>query len=287
MSRERLLLLGFGDIAQRLAECVKGRYDITGVRRSAVNYDGVTTVQADCGDITAMAQLLAPGFDVIVSTMTPATISDEGYDQTYVKTTAALVSGLRRSSHQPRLVILVSSTSVYGQQQGEWVDEHAATDPTSFSGKRLLEAEQYLQNSGYPCCIVRFSGIYGPGRRRLLEQVLAGQGAAAEPVVYSNRIHADDAARVLAYLIDRQRQATIAPLYLASDCDPAPLHQVKHWLAQQLQLPADHLQPQPINRQLRSSKRVNNQLLLASGFEFLYPSYREGYSLLIGEGMEN
>jgi len=117
---------------------------------------------------------------------------------------------------KPKLVIWVSSTSVYGNNQGDWVDEASPTHPISFSGKLLLEAEQQIQS--LPCAhsIVRFSGIYGPGRTRILSQIKAGVGRAAKPEQWSNRIHSEDCAGVLAHLIERFAQnRPIEPLYTA------------------------------------------------------------------------
>ncbi|MGH1484692.1 MAG: NAD-dependent epimerase/dehydratase family protein [Cellvibrionaceae bacterium] len=280
-SQETVLLLGFGDIAKRLAKKLSSSYQITGVRRRSELVQGITTVQADCSDLTEMQNLLTQHFDVIVVTMTPSEMSDEGYEKAYVQTVKTLLAALAHNAQTPRLLIFVSSSSVYGQQQGEWVDEQASTEPSSYSGKRLLEAENLLSQSEFASCSVRFSGIYGPGRRRLIEQVVAGHGAAKEPVLYSNRIHSEDCAGILAYLIERQKTQVIAPVYLASDCEPTPLYDVKQWLAEQLALPVDHLKPKPLGRTLRSSKRCSNKQLLATGYQFQYPTFKEGYRAVL------
>lgn len=291
MTQETILLLGFGDIAQRLTKRLgqnpSNNYSITGVRRSKMDSEHSDTaqvntvqldmVQADVRDETMMTSLLQKTFDVIVVTMTPSEMNDEGYRQAYVETSQVLLQTLEAQSYQPRLIIFVSSTGVYGQQNTEWVDEHSATLPSVYSGKRLLEAEQLFLKSKIPCCIVRFSGIYGPGRQRLIEQVIAGHGAAKEPVLYSNRIHADDCAGVLAHLIEKQKRDKIESLYLATDCEPVPLYDVKQWLAGQLALSENHLQPKPLGRTLRSSKRCRNTRLLESGYQFIFPTFRDGY----------
>ncbi|MGH1439918.1 MAG: NAD-dependent epimerase/dehydratase family protein [Cellvibrionaceae bacterium] len=295
MMSEKILLLGFGDIAQRLSKAFaldsSLNYAITGIRRSQVTSDYADMIQADLCDQSAMNKVLANQFDVIVMTMTPSEMSDEGYRQAYVETSATLLASLSKQSHQPRLIIFVSSTGVYGQKNAEWVDEESVTEPSSYSGKRLLEAEQlfteYFLTSRVPCCIVRFSGIYGPGRQRLIEQVEDGHGAAKEPILYSNRIHADDCAGVLKHLIETQKTSAIESHYLASDCEPSPLYDVKQWLAEQLLLPKDHLQPKPLGRTLRSSKRCSNRRLLASGYEFTYPTFKEGYRSVLEQYQAN
>lgn len=228
-------------------------------------------------DAAELARLLPDVPDVIVMTPTPDERSDSGYAQAYGGSVQALLDYLERSSGAaPRLILFASSTGVYGQQQGEWVDENSSTEPANFTGQRLLEAEQRLLNSPYQSCIVRFSGIYGPGRQRLIQQVVRGQTAPATPLVYSNRIHADDAAAVLAHLL---QQPALDNCYIATDCDPAPIHEVHQWLGAELGLDAT-----PGNTASeRGSKRCNNARLLSTGFQFRYPSYRQGYLSVLDE----
>lgn len=278
---EKCLLLGFGDIARRLSRLLLNDYRLTGVRRRPDTVDGVDTRQLDAGDESAMAELLREYFDVIVITMTPDKMSDTGYQLAYVETMRALLAALDRQAREPRLIIFVSSSSVYGQQGGEWVDETSVTRPSGYSGRRLLEAESILLDSCHVGCCVRFPGIYGPGRRRLINQILAGRGTAKEPASFSNRIHADDCAGVLAFLIERQKTQALENMYLASDCQPAPLYEVKSWLAEQLAVPVKQLQPSAAARAPRGNKRCSNQLLLSSGYQFLYPTFKEGYQALI------
>ncbi|MBX2809901.1 MAG: NAD-dependent epimerase/dehydratase family protein [Cellvibrionaceae bacterium] len=282
--KESVLLIGCGDIAQRLAMVLDANtYQLTGLRRRKTEQQRIAMVQGDCSNALTMQTLLANDYDVIVVSLTPSVKGDRGYKQAYVDTTKVLLNTLGAVAYKPRLMIFVSSTSVYAQQQGQWVDESSQTLPAGFNGQRILEAENLFAQSDFNTCCVRFSGIYGPGRYRLIEQVVAGKGAAATPVSYSNRIHVDDCAGVLAHLINLNKTQALAPLYLASDCLPSTLYEVKHWLAEQLQLPADHLQQtaQVSKRSVGSSKRCRNQRLLDSGYQFLYPDYRAGYRQLL------
>lgn len=280
---EKIALLGFGDIAQRLLPHIS-HHNVTAVKRSPIETDA-NLVLADCRDQQQMNTLMQQGFDVLVMSFVPTQYDDQGYKEGYVDTVSAILNALRAQDHQPRLLVFVSSTSVYGQTDGCWVDEQSPTEPNTYSGRRLLEAEALLNNSEFTSCCVRFSGIYGPGRRRLIEQVIAGNGSPAAPPLYSNRIHAEDGAAVLAHLIEQvsTNQASIKPCYLATDCDPAPLHEVKQGIAEILGLPKDHLQEvaQVPGRMQRSSKRCSNQLLLDSGYQFHYPTFKEGYQSVI------
>lgn len=281
-SLNTVTLLGCGDIGQRLAELLPDNTDVVGIRRSACEHPRIDYRQADLNDPDNLNTSLPQHSDVIVMTLTPSEYSDEGYQRAYVDTVKNLLAALE-SRTPPQLILFVSSTSVYGQSDGEWIDETSATEPRGYAGKRLLEAEQLLTDSAYATCVVRFSGIYGPGRQRLIQQVRDGKGAPAgnDGALYSNRIHVDDCAGVLAHLMRRQliqkEQTTdLAPLYLASDCEPSDLGDVKQWLAQQMGYGPDHLQPGP-EAPSRASKRCSNQRLLDSGYRFQYPTYQQGY----------
>ncbi|HCS66139.1 MAG TPA: NAD(P)-dependent oxidoreductase [Cellvibrio sp.] len=278
-SQEKLLIIGCGDIGQRLAQQLDpNRYQITGLRRHPP--EDLPSLRYLACDVTQSDQLDAilgdEEFDVIVISMTPAERSNAGYETAYVKTCRNLVAGLKHHQRKPRLLIFVSSTAVYGQNDGSWVDELSPTEPEGFSGTRLLEAEQVMQQSGFANCIVRFSGIYGPGRNRLIEQVK--QKRASASLHYTNRIHADDCAGVLAHVIELQRTRDIAPIYVATDSSPTSMIDVACWIAEQLGI-KDFLAPDAVNE--RGNKRISNQRLLASGYRFIHPDFRSGYARLL------
>lgn len=278
--REKLLIIGCGDIGQRLARRISPLgYSVTGLRRMATNdLDYLQYRQCDVTRPDEIRPVLAEGFDVIVISMTPAERSDAGYQKAYVETCQQLVAGLRELALTPRLILFVSSTAVYGQHDGSWVDETSPTQPEGFSGKRLLEAEQTLLGSGYHCSMVRFSGIYGPGRNRLIEQVI-NQRASASPH-FTNRIHAEDCAGALAHLIERDKKQPLDTVYLATDSTPTPMVEVVTWIAQQLGI-NDFLAADAMNE--RGNKRISNQRLLDTGHRLDYPDFRLGYRELLAD----
>jgi nucleoside-diphosphate-sugar epimerase len=173
-----------------------------------------------------------------------------------------------------------SSTGVYAQSHGEWVDEDSPTEPTGFSGLRVLEGER-LALEGVPgAVVVRFGGIYGPGRTRLVDTVRRGATCVESPPLYTNRIHRDDCAGVLRHLLSLERAASA---YVAVDHAPAPQCEVMDWLAARLGVPAPRrVRGQAPEAGPGGSKRCRNARLLASGYAFLYPTYREGYAALLG-----
>ena len=177
-----------------------------------------------------------------------------------------------RAARRPR-VIFVSSTSVYGQSAGEWVDENSPTHPERFSGRRLLQAEQLANDYDGEFISVRFSGIYGPGRERLIETVKAGASCQAAPPLYTNRIHETDCIGVLRHVGGLSQPAGC---YLASDHRPSTQCEVMQWLAKALNAKL----PTPVSG-THSGRRCNVSRLQESGYHWVYPDFRSGYAPLI------
>ena len=274
----KILFLGCGDIAQQTALQLADQHQCTGLRRNPKNLTAdLTAVAADITDPKQMESVLSQKFDILVVTLTPEEFTEQAYRAAYIAAAESIEIAVAAVKKSPKLVIWVSSTSVYGDQQGAWVDESSPPQPTSFSGRILLQAEQIIKRLPCATTIVRFSGIYGPGRTRMLNQVRAGKGRPAEPKQWRNRIHSEDCAGVLAHLIDLlARGQTVQPIYLASDSEPVTQHQLRSWLATQMavKLVEEAAEPSPV-------RRCSNRQLLESGYRFKYPTYREGYLSLI------
>ncbi|KRP20168.1 MAG: hypothetical protein NWS91_05255 [Alphaproteobacteria bacterium] len=274
----KVLFAGCGDIGCRTALLLAPQHACSGFKRNPQTLpDFISPLAGSMGDSDRLPTILDQAFDVVIATLTPDSFTEAGYQKAYVDSARALVTAITRAAVKPKLVIWVSSTSVYGNTDGDWVDEHSEAAAETFSGKLLRQAEQEIEQ--LPCAktVVRFSGIYGPGRTRLLNQVMAGKGRPAQPQQWSNRIHSDDCAGVLAHLVDRFfKGETLEAVYLATDCAPATQHDVRHWLAEQMAVPLrDEIAEETAVR------RCSNQRLLASGYEFIYPTYKEGYLALL------
>jgi nucleoside-diphosphate-sugar epimerase len=209
-----------------------------------------------------------------------ATDHDEaGYRAAYVQGLQNVLSWLDDYGQTPERLIFVSSSSVYGQQDGEWVDEKSETVATGYSGRLMLEAEQVALNSGIPASILRLTGIYGPGREWLLTQVRRGYRVAVEPPLYGNRIHADDAAGLLAFLLEKDRQGVkLDDFYIGVDDAPAPLAEVVGWLREYLGV-TEWADDASVRR--TGSKRCSNARVKALGWTPKYPSFREGYAAIL------
>lgn len=270
-----VLLVGCGDIAQRLAVLLRDDYQLTGLRRRPENLpEFIFPLVADvCDGAAVRAALQQKVFDYVVITLTPGERTEAHYRHVYVDGTRNVLAALQGS---PRL-LFVSSTSVYAQDSGECVDEQSPALGKGFSGRCLLEAERLVGESGLAATVVRLSGIYGAERNRLLSQVRAGRVDTSQAAQWTNRIHADDAARVLAHLIRRWQQGLApAPCYIATDTQPVQAGEVWRWLAAQM----GEVPPviDAAFQQSASGKQCSSSLLQQEGFEFLFPDFRAGYA---------
>ena len=269
--QKSVLFLGYGDIAQRTAVLlVAAGWKVVGGCRSPQRktaLDGVELVTADAGNQQDLQQLLQRQFDAVVMTLTPAYGSSDPYHQGYVLP-CRLLQHLLSEQPLPRL-LYISSTGVYGQREGEWVNEHSPTNPSDHSGQMLLQAEQTIASSNAQVSILRCSGIYGPGRSMLLRGIKAG--TATITPAWSNRIHSDDVAGFISYLLQHPEQQQ--PIYLVSDNSPTPQADIIHYYAQQLGVdPSTLARTDQIGS--RGSKRCDNSLLRESGYVLHYPDYR-------------
>ena len=282
MSISSILIVGCGDIGTPLGlQLASEGHAVWGLRRSGQLPEPINTLHADVTDIESLVCLAQLRFDYVVVTLTPGEFSDQRYQAVYVDGLINVVATLNDREAIKRL-FFVSSTSVYHQGGGQWVDETSAAEAKTFSGQRLLEAEQVAATSGIPHSVIRFAGIYGPGRKRLIEQVKAGQGCPSSPPLFTNRIHRDDCVGFLAHLIMMDcEQQVLASCYIGVDSEPATLWDVKSWLAEQLGLDPHTLNNGGETR--RSSKRCSNARLLATGYTLRYSGYQQGYGELLIE----
>lgn len=277
MAGKRILIAGYGRIGQRLGkQLTRAGHTVFGLRRTgSAEHSDIPIIQADLQQANALRTKLPSPIDQVYYILTPTEYTDRGYQQAYVDGLSHLLGAISANPGPLPRVMFVSSTSVYGQTAGEWVDESSETQPQRFSGKRLLQAEQLANDYSGEFVSIRFSGIYGPGREQLLKRVQSGGACQAQPPLYTNRIHEADCVGVLEHI---GQLAVPAPCYLASDSTPVTQCEIMHWLAEQLGAPA----PEPSHGE-SAGRRCSNKRLNASGYRWIYPDFRSGYQSLIND----
>jgi nucleoside-diphosphate-sugar epimerase len=227
-------------------------------------------------DLTAPHSLasLPAGITRVVYLPAPEAREKAAYRALFVDGLRHLLEALDRRTL--RQVLLVSSSAVYGEHDGDWVDEDTPPAPLGFNGALLLEAEQWLAVQAEPSTVLRLAGLYGPGRLQLIERLRSGaQRVPREVPHWANRIHVDDAAAAIVHLLSLPAPRS---MYLGVDDTPLPLDELYDFLAHLVDAPPPLEGPAPVGV---GSKRLSNTRLRASGWVPQWPDARDGYAALL------
>lgn len=254
-----ILFIGYGKTSQRVAkQLFQQDHQIITVSRSAKEDDFAEHLiqdihQLDLSQIQpvdAVYVLLAPSRNTTLSSV-------EAYQQTYVDSIQPIVNALK--THPVKKIIVVSSTRVYGENKGEMINDDSPTIPNDEQGHLLLKMEQLWQQA-YPdeCVMVRPTGIYGTSITRMVK--LAETTKAYPNIHWSNRIHIDDLANFLAYLLHVEHPEKS---YICTDNKPQPLHEKILKIQRELGLPELVLESER-----ETGKRIFAERLDQSGFKF-------------------
>jgi nucleoside-diphosphate-sugar epimerase len=231
------------------------------------------------GDLTAPATLegLPAGITRLVYLPAPDARERSAYRAVFMDGLRGLLARLDGTALER--VLFVSSSAVYGDHQGDWVDEDTVPNPPGFNGEVLLDAERWLLASSLPATVLRLAGLYGPGRLQLLDRLRASKvSVPRERPHWANRIHVDDAAAAIAHLLPSPSAQT---LYLGVDDTPLPLDVLYDHLAALVGAPPPPQGPPPGGV---GSKRLANTRLRASGWVPRWPDARAGYATLLDSG---
>lgn len=276
-----LLTLGHGYSAAALAASLGAPWRIIGTTRGrdraeAMRAAGVAPV--DWEDEAAVAAAIA-GADYVLISAPPG----EAGDPVLARRRAALAAG------PARWLGYLSTTGVYGDRQGGWVDETSPLAPLNDRSRWRVAAERAWLDSGLPVEVFRLAGIYGPGRCAF-DRLRAGraQRIAKAGQVFS-RIHVEDIAGVLRAAMAWPEPGRICNL---ADDEPAPPQDVVAFAAELLGLPAPPLIPfeaarlSPMARSFYAeSKRVSNRRIReALGVRLIHPDYRAGLRAILAAG---
>ncbi|WP_100639265.1 NAD-dependent epimerase/dehydratase family protein [Marinobacter salexigens] len=277
-----ILVAGCGKLGGAIASMLTESAQVYGLRRNPAKVpEGVASIGADLTRPETLVGKLPDTLDTVIYCLTPSSYDEQGYRDAYVNGLSNLLEAI--GNQRLKRLFFISSTSVYAQNDDSLVDETSPTKPTRVTGQQILAGEKTALNSGHPATIIRFSGIYGPSRRRFLEEVIEGRMNPVKPAPFSNRIHEDDAAAAVAYLNGLALSGMpLGNCYIASDCEPVRLDEVVDWVRQQVPCAEPVAGARKGGR--AGSKRCSNQRLLQTGFSFRYPDFRTGYREMIDSG---
>jgi nucleoside-diphosphate-sugar epimerase len=270
----RVLIAGCGYLGQAVAELfLADGWEVEGWTKSA---DSAQPLSAKPYPVHAVdisredqVRVRTGNFDAVIHCASTRGGDVDSYRRVYL-------DGARNLLHRfgGSQILFTSSTSVYAQNDGDWVTEDSPAEPKHETGTVLREAEDLvIRNRGI---VIRLGGIYGPGRSALLKKFLSGDAILdPESDRFVNQIHRDDVAVALQLLVKRQESA--GEIYNVVDNQPILLSECFRWLAAKLNRP---LTPdgRTISKRKRgdSNKRVGNGKLRASGWTPRYPDFAQG-----------
>ncbi|MFB6097152.1 MAG: SDR family oxidoreductase [Haloferacaceae archaeon] len=288
----RVAILGCGYVGLELGRQLRrAGHEVVGVRRSdagvdAVEAAGLAPVRADVTDAADLERV--PDADWLVFAASSGGRDAAAAREVYVEGLRTVIDAFGAREDSPDRLVYTSSTGVYGDHDGDWVDEETPLRPTTEKTEVLAEAERVAREEaparGIDGTVARFSGLYGPDRYRL-ERYLEG------PVTegYLNMVHRDDAAGAVAHLLTED--VARGEVVLVTDDEPAEKWAFADWLADECgvarppkQTKAERLEEdlsEAARRRILTSKRCRNDYLRSLGYDFAFPTYREGYRAAI------
>ncbi len=284
---KRLFCFGMGYSASALAEALSSRgWTVAGTVTSDEKRDALKAKGYDVSVFSREHPLedgALNGVTHIVNSIPP----DEQGD-----IVATLVGEWLAATPSLEWAALLSTTGVYGNRDGEWVDEDSDLTPTSDrSARRVLAESQWLdlyREKGVPAEVFRLAGIYGPGRNPL-DAIRGGKSRRiVKPGLVLGRIHRDDIVGVLLAAVEKPNPGAI---YNVTDDEPVPPQDVVAFGCELLGVdppaeePFETAEMSPLGRSFYvDNKRVRNERIKADlGYVLRYPSYREGLTALLAE----
>jgi len=276
----RVLILGMGWSGRVLAQHLQalGAHVAGTVRDPAsAPHDGLRrhTLRADATPSPALLDEIAQA-EAVLCSVPPDADGDPAL---------RLLLPALQASPALRWVGYLSSTSVYADRAGGWVDERSTADATEAAGVQRLRAEAQwralAEDRGIASAVLRLPGLYGPGRNALLQLAQGRARHVVRPGLVFNRLHVDDLATVV---IASMQRPCVDGLYLPADDEPAPPQEVLAFAAQLggFAMPPAVAWDDPalsptLRRFYESSKRIDSRgTREALAWAPRFPSYREG-----------
>ncbi|MFK7829957.1 MAG: epimerase [Congregibacter sp.] len=276
--KQSVAVVGFGDLGERLWSMLShDRWHCIGLRRNiAALPNDVQGLRVDLRDPETLRVLGRCRPDALVVALSPEERSEAGYREGFEQAMDAIVGGL--GGHQPRHAFFVSSTRVYAEAAGGWVDENAPLAEADPFAAAIIAAERRFLDAVHNAVVLRAAGLYGSSPGPMIRRIMEGRLSPAAPPRYGNRIHRDDVAGFIAHMLDRpvlNRPDKSRLINLVDDA-PLALQEMEAWLCAQL------------GREYRPAaakdgvgpvhKRLRNARMHATAYALRYPDYQSGYA---------
>lgn len=291
----KLLIVGLGDVARRALPALLSHFEVTTLSRSSMALpDSMVTrlthvaLDLDAWSLSAVDEAtLAQAFDAVLYTAPPNAGDDAsgGHEDMRLR---RLLSFWQRAGVSPKQVVYISTTGVYGDCAGAWVDEATALNPQSIRAKKRVAAErqwrEFAYGAGAQVTVLRAPGIYALERLPYASVLADSPVLLADEDSFSNHIHADDLARACVFFLRQSCDSSAClPFHVFNVCDDEPML-MGRWMSalarilgrsDPLGLSRSAMQQQvsPMRWSfMRESRRIRNERLKSTGFVLNYPS---------------
>lgn len=288
----KLLIVGYGDIGQRVARlALASGFHVSAASRAielkaTEQEKGIELCAANLDRLGTLGQLPTKQSMVLYLAPPPPHGDTDPRIQMFCKSIL--------KTELPAKIIYVSTSGVYGDCDGDLVDETRPPHPETDRAKRRLDAEQSFRtwgmSHGVPIITLRVAGIYGPGRMPMDRIEKGGPVLRKEQSPYSNRIHADDLARVCLAAVQK---GTDGAIYNVCDGEESTMTDYFMAIAEFFNLPAPpeismaeaqtQLSPEMLSYLLESRRLDNSRMLERLGIDLLYPDLKSGLRAMIEE----
>lgn len=288
---ERLLIIGCGDIARRALPELRRRYRVAAVVRSsgpALADSGVETIEGDLDDADSLATF-AGRAERIAHLAPPA---NGGPIDLRTRNLLAALAPRGRGAMLPQRFVYLSTSGVYGDCAGEWVEETRAPNPRTERARRRLDAERALGEWGernkIETVILRVPGIYASDRLPLDRLIRGTPALRPEEDVYTNHIHADDLAAILVAALESKGACGI---YNTTDDGPMKMGDFFDLVADRAGLARPprvsreeavrRLPPELLSFMSESRRLVNRRMKAELGARLRYPTVADGVPTVV------
>jgi nucleoside-diphosphate-sugar epimerase len=250
-------------------------HSITASKISAANLhrEPFLVYAADITQTTGFGQLAGHSFDIVIHCASSGRGDASKYAAVFFSGTQNLMTNL-----EYRHLIFSSSTSVYAQTDGSWVDETSPANPERETGQVLRKTEDMVLASGGT--VARLAGLYGPGRCAPLQKILDDRAIIQEDGKRAmNSLHQVDAANALRFLAEAESSG----LFNVVDNQPVTEIEWFRYVCERLNKPLPPIGPRDFNQKRGwTNKQVSNKKLRSLGWEPIYPTFKEGLVPLLG-----
>lgn len=281
-----VLFAGFGDLGRNAgALLAKSGLQVVALKRTVDQ----TSPEMQVHGVDLRKPFTLPTFaehpEAVVIAVSPQQHEPGEYEAIYVGAVQYTLQALQAARVNPKMVLFVSSTVVWPEHNNEWITENTPAKPDSWRGEIMLRAEQTLFGGSFKGVSLRLGGLYGPGRYMLLRKadaIIAGRDAMPASA-WTNRIHRDDAAQMIAFLINHVLGGVeLDSIYNGVDNEPSLNTETLQFMIESLQEPGSSELQLPVNNQVGiQGKRIDNSRIRSLGFEFRFPNFRVGYAEII------